>query len=221
VKFAADYVLFCHITTRVPTDKHQDLLEKKGGQGFPHIVFMDADGNVLAEHNGARSAEAFGQTGKKASDFIALREKAAKGDAAAKADYLAAQMELGHVDEAEADARLKDLQKLTPEQRKKFDGLKSALAVKKVMEGVDSEQAADEAGKKFLEMKKAGRPEPPADEQAQPYWVLMMRAAEKAKDVETYETALKALKARFGSNPRAQGFFKNAEKTLEGMKEKK
>lgn len=221
MKFSKDYVLFCHITTRVPTDKHQDLLEKKGGQGFPHIVFMDSDGNVLAEHNGARSAEAFGETGKKAGNFIALREKAAKGDPGAKIDFLATQMELGHVDEATADARLKELGPLTPEQRKKFDGLKSGLAVKTIMESVNSEQAAEEAGKKFLEMKKAGRPEPPGDEQAQPYWILMMRVAEKAKDVETYESALKALKARFGSNPRAQGFFKNAEKTLETLKGEK
>ena len=57
--------MFCHITTQIEGDKHGDLLEKKGGQGFPHIVFMDSDGKVLAEHQGDRSADEFAKTGQK------------------------------------------------------------------------------------------------------------------------------------------------------------
>jgi hypothetical protein len=221
VKFAADYVLFCHITTQVETDKHQDLLEKKGGQGFPHIVFMDSDGTVLATHEGARDADAFAKSGAKAKDFIALRDKAATGDAAAKIDFLAAQMELGQVGEEEADKRLKELGKLTPEQQKKFAALKSGAAVKAILAGVSDEKSAAEAGRKFLAMKKAGRPEPLGESEIQPYWILMMQVAEKDKDVATYEEALKALKARFGTVEEAKEFFEGAEKTLKALKEEK
>ena len=49
----------------------------------------------------------------------------------------------------------------------------------------------------------------------------MMRVAEKEKDAATYEEGLKALKARFGTVPEAQEFFKGAEKTLEGLKTEK
>lgn len=221
MKFAADYVLFCHITTQIETDKHQDLLEKKGGEGFPHIVFMDSDGTVLATHEGARDAAAFGKTGDKAKSFIALRAKAAAGDAAAKIDFLMAQLELGQVNEADADARLKELGKLTPEQSKKFEALKSGAAVKAIMAGVNSEATMLEAGKKFLAMKKAGRPEPHGEGEVQPYWIFMMNAAEKAKDAATYEDGLKALKARFGTLQEAQEFFKGAEKTLKDLKGEK
>jgi len=221
VKFSADYVLFCHITTQIETDKHQDLLEKKGGDGFPHIVFMDSDGTVLATHDGARDAEGFAKTGTKAKNFIALRDKAAAGDAAAKIDFLAARMELGQVGEEEADKQLKDLGKLTPAQEKKFGALKTGAAVKAVLAEVRDEKSAEEAGKKFLAMKKAGRPEPLGEGEVQPYWILMMRVAEKEKDAATFEEALKALKARFGTVAEAQEFFKGAEKTLQGLREEK
>ena len=221
MKFAEDYVLFCHITTRVESDKHQDLLEKKGGEGFPHIVFMDSDGTVLATHEGARDAGGFAKTGGKAKGFISLRDKAAGGDAAAKIDFLAAQLELGQVGEEEADKRLKELGKLTPEQKKKFDALKTGAAVKAILAGIRDEKGAEEAGKQFLAMKKAGRPEPLGEGEVQPYWILMMRVAEKEKDAATFEEALKALKARFGTVAEAQEFFKGAEKTLQDMKAEK
>lgn len=221
MKFAADYVLFCHITSHVEADKHQDLLEKKGGQGFPHIVFMDAEGRVLAEHQGARDAEGFAATGAKARNFLALKAKAEGGDAGAKIDFLMAQLELGQVGEAEAGEQLKKLGKLTAEQEKKFAALMSGAAVKAVMAEVNDEASALAAGRKFLEMKKAGRPEPLGEGEVQPYWILMMRVAEEDKDAAVYEEALTALKARFGGLPQAQGFFKNAENTLKKLKEEK
>ncbi|HEX7900028.1 MAG TPA: hypothetical protein VF950_19835 [Planctomycetota bacterium] len=218
MKFSADYVLYCNITTQVETDKHQDLLEKVGGEGFPHLVFMDSDGSVLATHEGARDAEGFAKTGGKAKAFVSLRDKAAAGDAAAKIDFLAAQMELGKVSEEEADKRLKELGKLSPEQEKKFAALKSGAAVKATLAAIRDENGAEEAGRKFLEMKKAGRPEPLGDAEVQPYWILMMQVAEKQKDVATFEEALKALKARFGKVEEAQEFFKNSDKTLLELK---
>ena len=63
MKFSKEYVLFCHLTTQIEGEKHADLLEQKGGQGFPHIVFMDSDGNVLAEHRGDRSADSLATAG--------------------------------------------------------------------------------------------------------------------------------------------------------------
>ncbi len=221
MKFSADYVLYCHITTQIETDKHQDLLEKKGGQGFPHIVFMDSDGSVLAEHNGGRDADAFAATGKKAKDFLSLRDKAAGGDAASKIDFLMAQLELGQVGDEEAEKRLKDLGKLNPEQEKKLAALRSGAAVKAVLKEIRDQKGAEEAGRKFLAMKKAGRPEPAGDGEVQPYWILMMQVAEKDKDAAAFGDALKALKARFGTLEEAKGFFEKAEKTLKTLQEEK
>ena len=102
-------MLFCHITTQIQGEKHADLLEQKGGQGFPHIVFMDAEGNVLAEHQGDRSADGFSKTGQKAKEFIALKAKAEKGDKAAKIDFIIAQLSMGQLKASEAEAKIKEL----------------------------------------------------------------------------------------------------------------
>ena len=46
--FAGEVVPFLHVTSRVEGEHHPDLLEKKGGRGFPHLVVLDAtpDGGV-------------------------------------------------------------------------------------------------------------------------------------------------------------------------------
>ena len=219
MKFAEGYVLFCHITTHVATDKHQDLLEQKGGQGFPHIVFLDGSGNVLAEHEDERSGEAFAKTGEKAKSFLAVKAKADKGDKAAQVEYAIAQLELGQIKAAEAKERLKG-HKLSKEQQAKLDGLASSAEVKEVLETVTQDKETQAAAaKKFVVMMKAGKA-PPADERNyQVYFILTMNYAEGEKDAALFEDCLKALKGRFGDNPQAQGFFKAKEEALKKMKE--
>ncbi len=214
-------MLYCNIMSHVATDKDQDLLEKVGGQGFPHIVFMDAEGKVLAEHESERSAAAFGKTGEKARSFLSLKAKAEKGDKAAQVENALAQLELGQIKAAEAKERLKG-RTLSKEQQAKLDGLASGAEVKEILETVtQDEETQNAAAKKFLAMKKAGKPAPSDDRLAQPYWILMMNCAEDEKDAALFEECLKALKARFGDNPRAQNFFKAKEEALEKLKEAK
>ena len=219
MKFAESYVLYCNIMTHVAGDKDQDLLEKVGGQGFPHMVFMDAEGKVLAEHEDARTAEAFGKTGEKAKSFLALKDKAEKGDKAAQVEYALAQLELGQIKPAEAQEKLKGA-KLSKEQQAKLDGLVSTGEVREIMETVTQDKATQvAAAKKFLEMKKAGKAAPADDRLVQPYWILMMNYAEGEKDAALFEECLKALKARFASNVQAQGFFKAKEEALKKLKD--
>ena len=219
--FAKDVVLFCHITTGIETAKNEDLLEKKGGDGFPHLVFLDADGTVVAVHEGGRDAAGFAATGQRAASFLALREKAAGGDAAAKIEFLMIQLELGQAGDAEAGERLKTLGKLTPDQDRKIAALRLGAAVREVMKTVTDEAGQMTAGGKFFEMKKAGRPAPTTDADAQPYWICLMYFAEEKKDVAAYEEALGALKARFGHLDRAKDFFRTAEETLKELKAEK
>jgi hypothetical protein len=211
-------VLFCHITSRVPADKHQDLLGQKGGQGFPHLVFMDSAGNVIAEHEDQRTAAAFAKTGEKAKAFLALKAKAEKGDKAAVVDVTIAELELGHIGAEEADQKLAGA-KLSKEQKEKIDGLKAAAEVRDVMKTVTQDPATQAAaGKKFLEMKKAGKPAPADDQGFQMYWIMILNNAEKDKDVPLFEECLKALKDRFGTVPQAQAFFKAKDASLQKLK---
>ncbi len=213
-------MIFCHITTQIQGEKHGNLLSEKGGQGFPHIVFMDSEGQVLAEHAGARSAAGFSQTGEKATQFLALREKAAKGDKEAQGDLLVQQLALGHLKADDVEKKAAGL-KLSDDQKK---ALEEALANARILEiarSLTSEAEAKKAGKTYFEMHKAGKPAPTHDDAIQAYWILMMGHAEEAKAADVFETALQALKAKFGSAPQAAAFFKKQDATLERLKAEK
>jgi hypothetical protein len=220
VKFSKDYVLFLHVTTQVQGEKYANLLVEKGGSGFPHLVFMDSEGNVLAVHEEARTPEAFSKTGEKAKSFVSLKEKAEKGDAGTKIDFVLVQLSLGHLSAEEAEKRIKAAGTPTPEQQAKFDGEKVNADVLGTVKGIRSEEQAKAAGKKFYEAQKAGKAGPTAEPAMQPYYILMMDAADGAKDVETFEAALKTLKDKFGKIEEAQDFFKAKEKRLEELKKK-
>ncbi len=214
-------MLYCNITTHVPADKDQDLLEKAGGQGFPHLVFMDSEGKVIATHEEERDAAGFAKTGKKAKAFLELKAKAAKGDKPAQLDLAIAQLELGHITAEEAQKKFAGLGKLSKAQQAKVDGLMTAAEVREILKGVTREKESQlAAGQKFLEMKKAGKAAPEGDE-AQSFWILMMNYAEEQKDAATFAEALKALKAKYGDNPQAAQFFKTKEATLKKLQDEK
>jgi hypothetical protein len=210
-------VAFCHVTTQIKGEKHADLLQQKGGAGFPHIVFMDAEGKVLAEHNGPRNGAGFAKTGETAKAFVALREKAAKGDPAAKADLLVQQLKMGHVKAADAEKEAASM-KLSDAQKAAFEAALADARVMDMVRGLRSQEDAKKAGQEFLSMHKAGKKAPTGDEAIQPYWILLMGAAEEAKDVPAFEAALKALRAKFGDAPQAAGFFKKQEAKLAELK---
>ncbi len=210
---------FCHVTSKVATDKNQGLLQEKGGTGFPYFVMMDAEGNVIGKHEGERNVAGFEKTGQKAKAFLELKKKAEKGDRQARIDLLLAELELDHVTAEEAEKKIKEIGKLSPDQQTRLNGLLAGAAVKEVLKTVNDKPSQIEAGKKFLEMKKAGKSAPTSDRELQAYWILMMNYAETQKDVATFEEALKILKAKFGDNPSTKRFFDTKDEILKKLKE--
>jgi hypothetical protein len=222
VKFAEKYVLFCHITSQVPGDKNQDLLELKGGEGFPYLVFMDSDGNVLAKHQGDRSAEGFDATGEKVRAFLALKAKAAKGDAAVKIEFIIAQLELGHIKPGEAESKLKETGgKLSPDQQKKFDAIRANSEIEELLRGVRNEETKNEAARKCYERLKAGKPAPTNDPWQVAYWNLVLEYAETKKDVAVFEQCFSFLKEKYGNLPQAKNYFQEKEAKLKELKGEK
>lgn len=218
MKFSKDYVLFCHITTHIQGDKHANLLEEKGGEGFPHIVFMDAEGKVLAVHESDRTAAGFAKTGGQAKSIVDLKKKADSGDKKAKVEYILLQVEMGQLKMDDAQKQLADAGPLSAEQKAKLEASMVNAAIIEQVKGITSEEEAKAAAKKFYEMQKAGKPAPTADQAMQPYFILGMNAAAEAKDADVFEKNLKALKAKFGDNPQAKRFFEANEKKLAEMK---
>lgn len=218
MKFSKDYVLFCHITTHIQGEKHANLLEEKGGEGFPHIVFMDAEGKVLAVHEADRTAAGFAKTGEQAKAFVSLKAKADGGDKKAKTDLILLQLDMGTIKAEDAKKQLADAGPLSDEQKAKLEASMVNAEIVDQVKAITSEEQAKAASKKFYEMQKAGKPGPTSDQAMQPYYILGMNAAAEAKDVEVFEKNLKTLKAKFGDNPMAKRFFEANEKKLAEMK---
>ena len=125
--FAGKVVPFLSMMTRIEDRKDDDLLRTYGFRGFPSLAFLDAEGNKLLTQGG-RTVKDFEDSLAKVSEFVELDAKAKAGDESAVVPALIAQMKLGGIDYAGAQAKAKGA-KFTKEQKVAFtDALIPLLA---------------------------------------------------------------------------------------------
>jgi hypothetical protein len=221
VKFSKDYVLFCHITTMIPGDKHGDLLEEKGGNAFPFLAFMDAEGSVIAIHTEDRTPAEFAKTGEKAKSFVQAKVKAEKGDPEAKIDFVILQLSFGQIKSEDARKKVTEAGTPTKDQQAKLEAELLNAWVSETVKGVDNQDELKPVAKKFYDLYKAGKPGPTGTQAMQAYYILALGAADELKDVEGFGAILKILKDKFGAVEGAQLFFKAKEKRLEELRAEK
>jgi len=211
-------VLFTHVTTRIPGEKYADLLREKGGRGFPYLVYMDSEGEVVGQPSGRTVAE-FQAGARDVQTYLDLRGK----DGLSTADQvrlLVAEISLGKLELAAAESRRDGIADLTAEQKADIDGYLTDL---RVMNLVQTRQPRDEAsaaevGKVvYEEMFKKGLT--PRGQGYQPYYILLMRYGESAKDVEAFKAGLEGMKARFAGVPQMKRFFDQAEESLKRLQQ--
>jgi hypothetical protein len=187
---------------------------------------MDAEGNVIATHEGPRTLDAFEETAKKAQAYIDLKKKAEKGDKSAKIDLTIADLEAGRLKPDEATKKLEGLE-LSKDQKKSLEAAQANGDVKaiydpyKALSNEDPEaikKARIDIGEKLLARKKAGKPAPSGDQEWQMYWFGLLGYGELKKDAAVYEEALNAIKGKYGKEPQAKGAIAQMEKTLAELK---
>ncbi|HLG43205.1 MAG TPA: hypothetical protein VI643_07550 [Planctomycetota bacterium] len=217
-KFAEKYVVFMHITTRIEGEKHDKLLSEKGGTGFPFVVYMDADGNVVARHEGQRTIDGFETTAGKAREFLELKKKAEGGDKAAQLDLLKKQIEFRHFDSVEARKRVDAIADL--DEATKKDLLEKIINMKiyEIIGTITADKATRiAAGKKYNEMRLAGEL-PKGDRELQYLWMFILEYAESASDVRLYETGVKAVEEAFGAKTQYKRWVDQIKQKLETLK---
>ncbi|HKS17195.1 MAG TPA: hypothetical protein VJU16_07770 [Planctomycetota bacterium] len=223
-------MLFCHITTRIEGRKHDNLLSQVGGTGFPHVVAMEASGEVVGVLDWQkRSVDGFKGLMASGKEFVDLRAKAEKGDAAAKTDYFLRALKLGRFKLSAAKSYQATLKKVTPDQKKEIDGLFAGLEFKEVVEplnkierGTDPAKVKElqrDAGKKCWEMHQGGRI-PAEDNDFGGFYSLILIFAEVEKDIPTFELALKAIQDHFGDKVNAR-FLKAKQEILKKLQDEK
>lgn len=217
-ELAKNYVLYLNVTSHVPTDKDQDLFAKKGGRGFPFIVFLDGEGAVLREHDGPRTVKGLEESAALARARLELVKKAASGDRDAKMQILVEDLEQHRLKVADSDKAVAALGELSAQEKKKLDELKRNVEVEEVVLGVHTHKQAFDAGKRLLEEHRAGKPEPTHGETFHEFWKLVMFYAERAKDVAGFEEGYNARKSRLGKTADAKRQLYCAEKWLAEVK---
>jgi hypothetical protein len=201
-------VLFCHITTRLKDRKNDDLLGRKGGQGFPYIVAMDAEGRVTAvwDYQGA-SVDAFRAVLTKGAAYAA--KKAAKDLPTADAvELFLHDLACRNITLAEARDAAAAMKGLDAGQRKTVDGALVATEVFDVLgrftTGSDAEKQA--AGKAFAEMWAAGRAPALEDDRVfQQFYGLILDYARAQKDAALFGKSLEVIRKKFTSDSRFSG----------------
>lgn len=220
-KFSKDYVLYFHITTMIPEDKNGGLLlEKTAALSFPTILYLDNEGKVIAIHSDGLSIPDFMQSGQKAREYVGAKSKADQGDASAKIELIILRLGMGKIKVEDAKKQLKEAGTPTKEQQVKFDTEALNAFIMESTKDLEGEELIPVA-KKFYEMYKAGNPYPTGLAAMQAYFIPIMGAAERARDLDTYVAVLKILKDKFGALEGARLFFQAKERRLEELKAEK
>lgn len=189
--FAKQAVLFCHITSQIQGEPHPQLLREKRGVGFPHLVVLDAAGNVLVVHEDENSIAGFRRSVMEATkvheQLQALRKQEDGGDAAAARQLFSRQVELAHIEPAEAWPRLAQLG-FTAAEQARLTGQIARTEVGRLLGDVSNDvQSQIAAGERTAAMAAKGRI-PAESRELFYFWGLTFRFAESKGDVGLLET---------------------------------
>lgn len=213
-------VLFLHVTTRIEGEKYGDLLSEKGGTGFPWLVFMNPEGDVIAPHNDARSVAGFRRTLDRATRWSAAKAKADGGDKVARADMLFLETELGRMEVVDLEDALAE-EGLEPDeaQRKWLLGLKANQQVDEIME--DLRRSRDEGSRRRLQGEMAGLRAagsiPTGYYQRVNFWMLIAEHAAAGGDRALLKEAIPELRGFLAEIPGLGEPIKAFEAKLAGL----
>lgn len=212
-------MLFLHVSSRVPTDKYQQLHKEMGAEKFPHMAFLDGDGKLISKFRGKRSVGGFKELGDKVLAYLAAKARG-EGDAVAVAEtkVLKLDFEQDRYTYEEAQVAVRDFGDLTGEQERQVESTLASLEVLEMRKAAGSDTGAQAtAGAKCLEMKESGRI--PNDFTAKlAFWHLISTKANSVRDVKTFEEAVANLRKMIGDDSAFKGWLESMEKQLEVLK---
>jgi Thioredoxin-like len=219
VEYSKNVVLFCHISTHIPSEPHGSLFAEKGGTGFPSLMVLDEDGNVLARQRGERTLCAVRGVVDEARAFAAHILSSASSDPETRYACLLKQVELGHFAPDEARTKVKGLGSLPADRQTR---LETAITAREfTLATIEIRNAPDDASRlqaavRLVEMKKAGHI--PSDGNALAFWDWVIAYAAHTRDPGLYEDGLVATKKLLPDDASSRELCRERESTLDRMK---
>ena len=208
--------------TNIEGRKDDDLLFQKGGNAFPHIVFMDDEGGIVAVQND-RTVAGFQKTYKAdARPFLDLRAKAQSGDATAQIDFALLEGRLGRITFDETRKRLEG-KNLSDAQKAALADIELGGMISALLASQD-EASAKAAMKTIADAFAAGRIPIGIERRAQ-FLGAALQHAMTEKSADLAQKAFDAIKPVYeelhGKDPRLQQWIRETTDRIEDMRASK
>ncbi len=219
--FAADVVLFSHITTRIPDHPYDSLLKAVGGKYFPTLLFMDGLGKVVGRVDifDELTVEKFRAAHTNTKKRLALLDRE-EPTAAERTQLFLLDAQLGMLDIDAAKERAADLGKLEGEAAKQVAQVLTNFEVEDHMTPRPrGAEAVKEVGKAFLAMAKEGRT-PSKSGLAVGFWSYMFGGADMEKDVEAMKWIVTGFRKVVGDDAQKKRMLAGMERKLKAAEAK-
>lgn len=206
-------VLFLHNTSRVKDEPFPDLLREKGGNGFPTVTYLDADGRPLKQLAFPTELSTMQEGLAELQRWQELKA-AAKTDPSKRKELFMLEVDNRMLTAGEARTLLEEIE-LTDQERAGLEPKLVDLEFNEILRATKPEQRAA-AGGKFYAMLEADRV--PQSRQITTFWQYIFEHAAAEQDVEKYAKALAEMKRRHADDRRLQRYLPAIEAGLEKLR---
>lgn len=220
LEFAEGVVLLCNITSQVEGDKDQGLLREVGGRVFPHLVFLDADGEVFCTvpaDEGERVVSRFVELRGQAEAARALEARFRAGEKAVAQELLMTRYSLNAISFQHATELAGEIH-ADAEQRKQIDQVLLQIEVQELYDSARQVSESAVVGRRFGEMWKQGRV--PTGAPARNFFSMILTAKDVDGDVDGFSKALDAYRDVVKGLSRADVVVKSYEAQLARLKKR-
>ncbi|RMG19098.1 MAG: thioredoxin family protein [Planctomycetota bacterium] len=218
VAFGDKVVLFAHVQSGLPEQKHTELLQEKGGSEPPYMVFLDAQGKVLGPPLGD-TPEAVAASLPHAEALARLEGKAKSR--AEKVALLVAEVLLGRVRTvAEAERRRRAIAGRTHDEDLAIDSAILNLRILSLLreKRVQNEAEAAALGERFYAWYRKGL-RPARQRAAVAFWNMIRLHGKLASDPEIYAVGYEGMKSWYGGRPRTAAALRQMAEELEALRQ--
>jgi len=214
--FGEQVVLFLHNTSHVDDEPYPNLLAEKGGNAWPTVSFLDADGRLLHQVSGIGRG-GLGALQKSLDDLRAWQALRAELDGRDSRELFLQEMQLGMLSFADADARYRKLEGLDDEQRADLEQKLVNLEFRDILQ---DRAAGNEAalGARCLAMLERDRI--PTSAQVISFWQFILKHAEERDDPELFARVVERAKRAMAGDPRVGRYLGQVERQLEQLRER-
>ena len=218
-------VLFVHVTAQSPSDapladdRHPYLLYETGGNAWPTMSYLDADGNLLQQVGNPTTLDKLERAWQKLQTWKVLRAEVESGKAAAGKDkeLFLLELQMGNRPFAEMEQR-RGRFTFDPSEQQKVDQQLVNLQFTEVLRKTPRDDKA-KGGAELLPMFQQGRIPDCATDTS--YWEYLFAHAAQQRDVKLFEQLLATVKEKKAGDPRLKRYLHQLEDQLEDLKTRK